>query len=59
MSTTTASALSAECTLAKKPGYGDVHAMCRRLDDVPLPHAAGILLVARCGCTCHRTGARS
>lgn len=52
--TTTADTLSAECTLGQKPGYQDVHAMCRQTKDVPLPHSTGILLVHRCRCTCHR-----
>lgn len=59
MRTATADALSAECTLAQKPGYGDVHAMCRRLGDVPLPHSTDIVLVPRCRCTCHRKAASS
>lgn len=46
--------LSTECTLGRKPGYGDVHAWCRQTKDVPLPHSTGILLVRRCRCTCHR-----
>lgn len=52
-------ALSAECTLASKPGYGDVHAMCRQTQDIPLPHSTGILLVHRCRCSCHRAGRTS
>ncbi|MFJ4643456.1 hypothetical protein ACIP6Q_07925 [Streptomyces bobili] len=47
--------LSPECTLARRPGYEDVHDACRRLRDIPLPHSVGLLpLVRRCGCTCHR-----
>lgn len=45
--------LSAECTVAGRPGYSDLHAQCRQTQDVPLPHSKGILLVARCGCSCH------
>ncbi|MGY4737142.1 hypothetical protein [Streptomyces sp. ATMOS53] len=46
--------LSTECTLARKPGYEDVHAWCRQLSDVPLPHSTHVLLVHRCRCSCHR-----
>ncbi|MGW0755459.1 hypothetical protein ACWD1Y_02995 [Streptomyces sp. NPDC002814] len=46
--------LSAECTLAQKPEYSDLHRQCRQTKDVPLPHAGGVLLARRCGCTCHR-----
>jgi hypothetical protein len=60
VSTTTETApLSAECTLGQRPGYRDVHRECRQTKDVPLPHAIGILLVRRCGCTCHRRGGAS
>lgn len=45
--------LSPECTLASRPGYEDIHASCRRLRDIPLPHGGGLLLVRRCGCACH------
>lgn len=45
--------LSAECTLAARPGYNDVHEQCRQTKDVPLPHGDGILLARRCGCLCH------
>ncbi|MEW2117317.1 hypothetical protein AB0945_19415 [Streptomyces sp. NPDC005474] len=48
-----ANALSAECTLAARPGYEPLHTSCRRTTDLPLPHAVGILLQPRCGCTCH------
>ncbi|MFI5801054.1 hypothetical protein [Streptomyces sp. NPDC051677] len=51
---TATEALSVECTLARKPGYEDVHAWCRQTKDVPLPHSTGILLVRRCTCSCHR-----
>lgn len=46
--------LSAECAVGQQPGYEDLHAMCRQTKDVPLPHSNGLLLVARCRCTCHR-----
>ena len=55
--TTQEQPLSPECTLGRQPAYRDVHAQCRQTRDVPLPHSTGILLVARCTCTCHR-GAR-
>ncbi|WP_086809782.1 hypothetical protein [Streptomyces reticuliscabiei] len=45
--------LSTECTVGREPGYQNIHAMCRQTEDVPLPHSTGILLVARCTCTCH------
>lgn len=51
---TEAPALSAECELAKQPGYEDVHDLCRQTADIPLPHSRGILLQPRCGCGCHR-----
>lgn len=51
--------LSAECTLGQQPGYKDVHRECRQTEDVSLPHSNGILLVARCGCACHRRGGAS
>lgn len=46
--------LSAECTVAKRPEYEGLHANCRQTEDVPLPHSTGILLLQRCGCSCHR-----
>ncbi|WP_416977138.1 hypothetical protein [Streptomyces sp. T028] len=46
--------LSPECALARRPGYEDVHGWCRRLRDIPLPHGRGLLLVRRCGCSCHQ-----
>lgn len=46
--------LSAECTLAQRQDYRDVHRDCRQTKDIPLPHGGGILLQRRCGCTCHR-----
>lgn len=56
---TDSEARSVECTLALRPGYETVHEQCRQTEDVPLPHATGILLVARCGCSCHRARSRS
>lgn len=51
---TTADDVSAECAVGQRPGYEDVHGWCRQTEDVPLPHATGILLVHRCRCACHR-----
>lgn len=48
------SPLSAECELAKRPGYKDLHGHCCQTKDIPLPHGGGILLQRRCGCSCHR-----
>jgi len=45
--------MSAECAVAQRPGYKDLHADCRQTKDVPLPGGGGILLVPRCTCTCH------
>ncbi|MFJ9560984.1 hypothetical protein ACIRQQ_13200 [Streptomyces fuscichromogenes] len=45
--------LSAECTLAQRPEYEDLHDQCRQITDVPLPHSNGLLLIKRCGCGCH------
>lgn len=45
--------LSAECTVAAQSGYTDLHRECRQTEDVPLPHASGIWLVRRCGCSHH------
>ncbi|HLL34427.1 MAG TPA: hypothetical protein VK545_11170 [Streptomyces sp.] len=53
---TTTNSLSAECTLAQRPDYRDMHGKCRRTKDVPLPYSHGILLVRRCGCSCHGKG---
>lgn len=54
------SSTSAECTLAERPGYGDLHDQCRKTEDVPLPWSKGVLLVRRCDCRCHeRTKGRS
>ena len=44
---------SAECTVAQRPGYADLHRVCRQTEDVPLPHGSGLLLMRRCGRTCH------
>jgi hypothetical protein len=49
-----ATSLSVECLLGREPGYEDVHALCHQSEDVPLPYGRGILLVRRCGCSCHR-----
>lgn len=49
--------LSAECALAQQPGYARLHDDCRQLADVELPHSGGMVLIARCGCSCHRTRA--
>lgn len=48
--------LSAECSLAQRRGYANLHGQCRQSRDVPLPHSNGIVLVSRCGCLCHRPG---
>lgn len=47
------STMSAECALAHRPGYKDLHGECRQTEDVPLPHGGGVLLVRRCTCTHH------
>ena len=52
-------ALSAECALARQPGYGDLHANCRQTEDIPLPHSNGVVLVPRCGCRCHLRAERA
>lgn len=55
MVTETDAEWSAECALAaQRSEYRDLHAICRRTEGIPLPHASGILLQRRCGCTCHR-----
>ncbi|MDX2542414.1 hypothetical protein ACOT81_19585 [Streptomyces sp. WI04-05B] len=46
--------MSAECVVALRPEYKAMHAKCRQTEDIPLPHSSGILLQARCHCTCHR-----
>ncbi|WP_167828893.1 hypothetical protein [Streptomyces sp. MZ04] len=51
--TTKTPPLSAACTLAERPGYKALHRECTQTEDVPLPHSVGILLMRRCGCTCH------
>ncbi|MEV5873692.1 hypothetical protein AB0L75_05545 [Streptomyces sp. NPDC052101] len=45
---------SAECGLGQRPEYQDLHADCRRTEDVPLPHGMGLLLMPRCTCPCHQ-----
>jgi hypothetical protein len=61
MTAANAPAMSAECVLARTVGYEGLHAECRQLRDVPLPHARRVLLVLRCRCSCHRqlTAAKS
>jgi hypothetical protein len=49
----TADSASAECSLAQRPGYEELHSACRQTYDVPLPCARGILLARRCSCSCH------
>jgi hypothetical protein len=51
--TATGTGLSAECTLAQRPDYRDMHGKCRQTRDIPLPHSSRVLLVRRCGCPCH------
>jgi hypothetical protein len=46
-------ALSAECALAGRPDYADLHRRCRQTADVPLPGALGLLLMHACPCSCH------
>jgi hypothetical protein len=46
--------LSAECALAKRPDYTELHRECRQTRDVSLPHSMGLLLQRRCVCSCHR-----
>lgn len=46
--------MSAECAVAQRREYAYLHGECRQTKDVPLIHGHGILLVRRCGCTCHR-----
>lgn len=50
---TEASSRSAECTLAGRPEYSQLHDDCRQTKDIPLPGTSGILLQQRCGCSCH------
>ncbi|MEV8563661.1 hypothetical protein ACWET9_48770 [Streptomyces sp. NPDC004059] len=47
------SGMSAECALAQRPGYKDLHRSCRQTEDVPLPHGGGILLMSKCTCAHH------
>jgi hypothetical protein len=56
---TEARPMSAECALAQKRGYEELHHECRQTKDVPLPRAKGILLLPRCGCACHVYGRHS
>lgn len=58
-SATARGALSAECALGRRPGYEDLHGVCSRTRDVPLPYTPGILLVRRCTCACHKTAPAS
>lgn len=44
---------SAECALAARPDYTDLHTRCRQIEDIPLPRSNGILLIRRCTCPCH------
>ncbi|MGW3311479.1 hypothetical protein ACWDG9_33405 [Streptomyces sp. NPDC001073] len=48
------SSMSAECAVAQRPGYADLHRECRQTADALLPHGGGILLVPRCTCPHHR-----
>jgi len=50
---TEVSPMSAECALAQRQGYEELHRECRQTKDVPLPRATGILLMPRCACPCH------
>ncbi|WP_199844504.1 hypothetical protein [Streptomyces sp. DSM 15324] len=45
--------LSAECAVARTPGYKDLHGQCRQTRDIHLPHSSGVVLMPRCRCTCH------
>jgi hypothetical protein len=47
------SRLSAECALALRPGYEDLHHACRQTVGVPLPGGVDLLLMRRCPCACH------
>jgi hypothetical protein len=44
---------SAECAVAERPEYQDLHLKCGRTKDIPLPHSSGIVLLPRCRCACH------
>ncbi|WP_405948344.1 hypothetical protein OG588_19015 [Streptomyces prunicolor] len=50
---TDSSAWSAECIVAQRPEYKELHDDCRQTTDIPLPGTTGILLQPRCGCACH------
>ncbi|ANP56226.1 hypothetical protein [Streptomyces griseochromogenes] len=50
--------LSAECALAFRPGYEDLHDACRQTADLPLPGSVGLLLMRRCPCACHASATR-
>lgn len=56
-STTDTDHLSPECAVAQRPEYKDLHDDCRQ-DDIPLSGATGVLLQARCRCTCHPANRR-
>ncbi|MFE4666086.1 hypothetical protein ACFRI7_15360 [Streptomyces sp. NPDC056716] len=45
--------LSAECAVAQRTEYADLHTWCRRTADVSLAHRGGVVLVPRCSCACH------
>jgi hypothetical protein len=45
--------VSPECAVARAHGPANLHDQCSQTD-IPLPHATGILLQARCRCACHR-----
>lgn len=53
MATPDTSTMSAECALAQRPEYKDLHRECRQTQDVPLPNSNGLLLVCRCTCPHH------
>lgn len=46
--------LSAECAVAQRPEYRGLHHACRQIEDVPVPHSMGLVLLPRCACPCHR-----
>jgi hypothetical protein len=50
--------LSAECALAARDGYENLHGTCTQLADVPMPGSPRITLVRRCSCKCHQADAR-
>lgn len=45
--------MSAECAVAQRPECRSMHGWCRQTEDIPLPHGSGIILQARCRCSCH------